>query len=729
MQTLLPAPDSGKEIRLPLTDLQHFLNLKMLIMGNQLLPGCRKIWATGIASIIKSVLLLFVCGFSSTALWAQTITVDGNPVDWPAVLNSNNTSIVKTFVHDASQTNDNQFTQGSSDVDLIEQWRWSNGQTNNKGDILNTGAALIGTKLYFFGDRFAINGDAQIGFWFFHNNVAPLANGTFSGTHAIGDLLILSNFTNGGGGVQIRVFKWVGSGGAFGQGQFDSIPLGTSGGADVNGTNYPVPTTVSGWTYTSKAGPANTYVMGSFFEGFVDLAAIGADPCFQSFLMETRNSQSLTASQQDLAAGQFHVMPDVHINVTLKTGVTAGSPQTGCPRVFNINSNLTNSLGLKATGAATYTWTITKSNGSAPGSEITFTVNGNDTATFTINNILATENTYRIIVSGAIVNNCTDKDTICIQPTGGAPPCGVSGPDTVCPKSTNYWFYDPDHDGVANPIPTNFTATWSLINNTNGATLGTPTASGDSVPVTASATCGGTGFRVKLVLASSSGLTTINCSDSATVGVKSALAITCPRDTTLTCGASTAPASTGTATVPDNGCGVKVSYSDVITRTWTATDACGNTRTCTQTITVPGPCVTSNTIPPDPPAARMITSAPTLVSPAGSGTVTNQTVKTDKPAPLTPTVTSLGSGLKVQAFPNPFRNTINFRFTSEVSGRAVLQVFNSMGQLVGIAYDGMVDAGVMQSVQFTTRLTNQTLIYRLKVGTKTVRGTVLELNR
>jgi len=699
----------------------------MLIMGNQILPGCRKTWVTGIASIIKSVLLLFVLGFSSTALWAQTITVDGNPADWPAVLNSNNSSIVKSFVHDASMSNDNQFTQGSSDVDLVQQWRWNNGNTNNKGDILNTGAALIGTKLYFFGDRFSINGDAQIGFWFFKNNVFPKSDGTFNSTHAIGDLLILSNFTNGGGAVNIRVFRWVGSGGAFGQGQFDSVIVGTSGGADVNGTNYPVPTTVTGWSYSPKGGPANTYVTGSFFEGFVDLAGIGADPCFQDFLMETRNSQSITASQQDMATGQFHVEPDVNINVNLKTGVTNGTAQTGCPRMININANLATSLGLKATGAATYTWTITKSDGSAIGSEVSFSTN-NDTATFTINTLLATQNIYRVIVTGSIISTCSDKDTICIQPTGGAPPCGVSGPDTVCPKSTNYWFYDPDHDGIANPIPSNFTPVWSLINNTNGATLGTPTASGDSVPVTASATCGGTGFRVKLTLTSGSGLTTISCSDSATVGTKSALSITCPKDTTLTCGASTAPSSTGTATVPDNGCGVKVSYSDVITRTWTATDACGNTKTCTQTITVPGPCVTSNTIP-DPPAARMVTSVPT-VTPTGAGSVTDQTVKSlTKPGALTPTVTSIGSGLKVQAFPNPFTNTINFRFTSEASGRAVLQVFNSMGQLVGIAYDGMVDAGVMQNVQFTTRLTNQTLIYRLKVGTKTVRGTVLELNR
>jgi subtilisin-like proprotein convertase family protein len=84
--------------------------------------------------------------------------------------------------------------------------------------------------------------------------------------------------------------------------------------------------------------------------------------------------------------------------------------------------------------------------------------------------------------------------------------------------------------------------------------------------------------------------------------------ITCPAAANITCSASTAPANTGTATATDN-CGTPtVTSSDIantqgapgtcafynysITRRWTATDACGNTATCNQTITV-----TDNTAP------------------------------------------------------------------------------------------------------------------------------------
>jgi hypothetical protein len=74
--------------------------------------------------------------------------------------------------------------------------------------------------------------------------------------------------------------------------------------------------------------------------------------------------------------------------------------------------------------------------------------------------------------------------------------------------------------------------------------------------------------------------------------------ITCPPNVTIQCNTSSAPAATGSATATDN-CDVSVAptFSDVtvagscsqeltITRTWTATDDCGNSSTCSQTIFV-----------------------------------------------------------------------------------------------------------------------------------------------
>jgi hypothetical protein len=66
--------------------------------------------------------------------------------------------------------------------------------------------------------------------------------------------------------------------------------------------------------------------------------------------------------------------------------------------------------------------------------------------------------------------------------------------------------------------------------------------------------------------------------------------ITDPADVTITCGGSTAPSATGSATATDN-CSAVVTYSDAvagnkITRTWKATDPAGNYSTSTQVITI-----------------------------------------------------------------------------------------------------------------------------------------------
>jgi hypothetical protein len=67
--------------------------------------------------------------------------------------------------------------------------------------------------------------------------------------------------------------------------------------------------------------------------------------------------------------------------------------------------------------------------------------------------------------------------------------------------------------------------------------------------------------------------------------------ITCPADVTVPFGGSPAPENTGVASATDDNEGVVVSSEDmiagqVITRTWTATDAAENMSSCTQNITI-----------------------------------------------------------------------------------------------------------------------------------------------
>src|SRR5262245_58820246 len=137
---------------------------------------------------------------------------------------------VISFVTDMpkSDPNSSSFTQGSKDIDDVSAWHYQQPESSqDKDDILHAFVASYlqdtddpGTDpdllIYFGADRFAQNGDAKIGFWFFQNPVSLGPNGTFVGTHAVGDILVESNFTQGGGVATVQVYRWVGSGGSDG---------------------------------------------------------------------------------------------------------------------------------------------------------------------------------------------------------------------------------------------------------------------------------------------------------------------------------------------------------------------------------------------------------------------------------------------------------------------------------------------------------------------------------
>ena len=88
-----------------------------------------------------------------------------------------------------------------------------------------------------------------------------------------------------------------------------------------------------------------------------------------------------------------------------------------------------------------------------------------------------------------------------------------------------------------------------------------------------------------------------SCTQTLTVVDSEAPAISCPADLLLACDAGTNTATTGLATATDNCDAPAIRFADTIilgacpqsrtiARVWTATDACGNAATCTQTLTV-----------------------------------------------------------------------------------------------------------------------------------------------
>jgi len=313
-----------------------------LASGNRKTPGSR---AGRLAPSNSSVPSAAVPAASPSVDVTSVFELDGDATDNPAgtpddwskletgagtdgfVIKSTGTATGGVAIADlAGQTT---FDTGGSKDDLdVPNWRQSPGSSPPKDEITNAYAALyvkdagLGagpeTILVFGADRFAQNGASQIGFWFFQQDVHPSATGnTFDGAHQDGDILILSDFTIGGAITTIRVFKWHSPGGSI-NGTLDQIGVGsdcTAPGlkffcAEVNSAPQTSP-----WDYTPKSGPAGTFPTGGFYEGGVNLTALGvSNVCFAAFQAETRTSPSVDATLKDFVNGSFPQKPTINAN-------------------------------------------------------------------------------------------------------------------------------------------------------------------------------------------------------------------------------------------------------------------------------------------------------------------------------------------------------------------------------------------------------------------------------
>jgi len=241
--------------------------------------------------------------------------------DWDQVFADNQSdppgttsgALASSFVTDAfNSRSDDIFTGGGSKDTLgIQdgQWLFTGSKPQAKNDITHAYAAAYtdpsnGNLLLYVGlDRYDNSGDATVGFWFFRNqigeNSAVTTNGghPFIGTHSDGDILLVSDFTQGGSVSTIKVYRWTGDDATGSLVAVPDVPNSTF--ATVNGGPISVP-----WSYRNKSGldrPAH----GEFFEGGVDLTAMGLHGCFSTFLAETRSSQSPTATLSDFVLGSF----------------------------------------------------------------------------------------------------------------------------------------------------------------------------------------------------------------------------------------------------------------------------------------------------------------------------------------------------------------------------------------------------------------------------------------
>jgi len=313
-------------------------------------------------------------------------------------------------------------------------------------------------------------------------------------------------------------------------------------------------------------------------------------------------------------------------SVTVTAGVTGTYTLTstvtrnGCPTTCNITvvvnaptAILSGStiicVGSSATLSVAFTgnapWSFSYTDGVTP---VTITNINLTPYTFTVSPTATT--TYSLVsmndANGPGTVSGTATVTVSPQPV-----CSISGSDNVCPSSTNIYSAPP---GITN-------YSWSI----SGNAIISGSTSGQNVSVIAGAACGP--YTLTLLTTNNTGCST-TCSQTFNAIDNINPVITLTASTNPGCNPTNAQiaAAFGTASVTDNcSTGLTATFTDgaetgtgcarSITRTWTVTDACGNTGTQTQTITftrdteAPGITVTANTAVVCNPTAAQIAAA------------------------------------------------------------------------------------------------------------------------
>ncbi len=228
-------------------------------------------------------------------------------------------------------------------------------------DLDGAGPQGMHKVIYFGADRFANNGDAALGFWFFQHRVEPSGDGfTMASAHTErddsigqrGDILVQVDFVSGGSNSQIQIFEWLGNNAPpagtpanklFGGGTLLEIGFGEANGTTACTPNDTACATTNNddsaayhWPYAAKFPVVigkgkgtiqQKYPHESFFEGGIDITALVGDLCFNSFLANTRTSHSETADLKDLALGDFNTCGSIAMTKDCRADADYGTPE------------------------------------------------------------------------------------------------------------------------------------------------------------------------------------------------------------------------------------------------------------------------------------------------------------------------------------------------------------------------------------------------------------------
>jgi len=282
---------------------------------------------------------------------------------------------------------------GSKDPQDITNWAWKDaGGLPDKDNLLHafavrysldpaatcpSGGAAKCEVIFFGSDRLDNSGDAQQGFWFLKSKVGlgtnSVGGGTgFTGSHQAGDILVISDFSNGGTTSTITVYKWDPSctatnkpDGACGDANLrrletsDAAKCSAAAGVGdpfcgiVNAGTITMP-----WTFVDKSGtPGNGALNGEFYEAGINLSTLGlAGECFSSMVAETRSSTSTTATLKDFVVSSFGKC-ESGLVTTAKDG-SGGTIPAGGLSIGTGSVSVKDSANLTVNGISTWNGTL-----------------------------------------------------------------------------------------------------------------------------------------------------------------------------------------------------------------------------------------------------------------------------------------------------------------------------------------------------------------------------------
>jgi uncharacterized repeat protein (TIGR01451 family) len=331
----------------------------------------------------------------SAAFMADPLSSDS----WTCQGNSGPVSVSgdpTTFTGAGSEKNNGQigtFTYGTS------------GNTPAKDEISNVYAISHNSasthEVFFGGERVVNNGDSHIDFEFLQAPLAisnPCGAGTMSGHRTQRDLLLSTDFSNGGTLSSATLYSWSCNNKAPGQSGYDASKDFTICDPPANGSpgstdpQYVAVTmsgvasfgvnasdiTCGGWVCRNSSGTGtNTLLANTFMEGGIDLAAAGFTGCFNTFLPHTRSAQQFTATLKDFAGPiSFSNCKTPTVTTTQSAGGSTGANITAVVPASVTDTATLHGAASSVKGSVTYKLFSDSKCTTEVGSPSTKTING-----------------------------------------------------------------------------------------------------------------------------------------------------------------------------------------------------------------------------------------------------------------------------------------------------------------------------------------------------------------